>query len=155
MTTKTRLVLGAAMLLAAAATLWYFTMRTWAAAYQQTNAAWRIQGICTDAENGMPVSGATVTAYFSEPITSKLRWQHKPLRTTNVVTKTDEQGRFQLIGEGGNAQVKLRAEGYHDPEPWEDWRHSAMDGATRVDTNIALSLKPISNSAHKEKVPSP
>lgn len=152
MTTKTGLAsLGIVALLVAAFALWYFTMGKWAAKYQQTNASWRIHGLCTNAQDGTPVKGAEITAYFSEPVAFKHKWRNMPLKTTNIVAKTDEQGRFVLIGEGGRVQIKVRAVGYRDPESWEDWRHSAMNGITRVDTNVALSLQPASESTQEAK----
>lgn len=150
MTTKTALVLlGIAALLAAGIGVWYFTLERWAGAYQQTNATWRIQGLCTSAQDGTPVKGAEVIAYFSEPVAFKHHWRDKPpLKTTNVVTNTDEQGRFEVIGVGGHVQIKLRAEGYRAPEPWEDWRHSAVNGVSRVDTNVVLTLQPMTGVSH-------
>jgi hypothetical protein len=152
MTTKTELaLLGVVALLVAAFTLWYFTMEKWAAKYQQTNAAWRIHGVCTNAQDGTPVKGAEITASFCEPVTSKHKWRNLPIRTTSVVTRTDDQGRFVLIGEGGHVQIKVRAEGYREPESWEDWRHSAMNGVKQVDTNVALSLQPASKPTREAK----
>lgn len=155
MTTKAGLVLlGIVALLAAAITVWNFTLRKWATAYQQTNATWRIQGVCTNAQTGAPIKGAQVTAYFFEPVAFKHHWRNKPpLARTDVVAKTDAEGRFALLGQGGSVQIKVRAEGYRDPEPWEDWRHSAMNGISRVDTNVALSLQPASKPTREVNSP--
>jgi len=150
-TIKAKLVLsGIVALLAAGFVLWYFTMRKWALAYQQTNATWNIQGHCADVQNGTPITGADITAYFWEPVAFKHHWRNPPpLRRTEKIMKTDDQGRFEIVGEGGHVQIKIRAEGYRVQAPWEDWRHSAMNGITRVDTNLVLSLQPASKSTQK------
>ena len=155
-TTKAGLVLlGLVVLVVAGIGLWYFTMRKWASPYQETNATWKIQGVCTNAQNGVPIKGARVTASFQEAITFKHHWRNPPpLVTTNVVVKTDDQGRFEVTGEGGSAYIKAQAEGYREPEPWESWSSSARNGISRVDTNIALSLEPSSKPAHDEKASS-
>lgn len=146
MTTKAGLVLlGIVALLVAGFVLWYFTMRKWAAPYQETNATWRIQGVCTNAQTGAPIKDARVTASFREPIAFKQHWRNPPpLRTTDVVAKTDAEGRFEVTGEGGSVYITVRAEGYRDPEPWENWSYSARNAISRVDTNVALSLQPAS-----------
>jgi len=123
--------------------LWYFTMEKWAAPYHETNATWRIQGLCTNAQNGTPVNGAQVTASFKEAIEFKHHWRNPPpLGTTNVVTKTDSEGRFEVTGEGGSVYITIQAHGYRDPEPWENWSYSARNGIRRVDTNVVLTLQP-------------
>ena len=153
MTTKAGLVLlGIVALLVAGFVLWYFTMRKWAAPYQETNATWRIQGVCTNAQTGAAIKGAQVTASFREPIPFKQHWRNPPpLRTTDVIAKTDAEGRFEVTGEGGSVYITVRAEGYRDPEPWENWSYSARNAISRVDTNIALSLQPASKSTQQAK----
>lgn len=143
MTTKTVLVpLGIAALLVAAITLWYFTMRKWAAPYQETNATWRIQGVCTNAQTGAAIKRAQVTASFREPVAFKHHWRNPPpLRTTEVVAKTDVDGRFEVTGEGGSLYITVRAEGYRDPEPWENWSYSTRYAIGCVDTNVVLALQ--------------
>lgn len=155
MTTKARSVLlGIVAVLVAEFMLWYFTIRKWGAEYQETNATWRIQGVCTNAQTGGPIKGAQVTAFFREPIAFKHHWRNKPpLKTTTVVTKTDEQGRFEVIGEGGSVLITVRAEGYRDLEPWEIWSYSARNAISHVDTNIALSLQPALRSTQARKSP--
>ncbi len=139
---KIKLVLsGIVILLAAGFVLWYFTMRKWSLAYQQTNATWKIQGHCADVQNGTPITGADITAYFWEPVTFKHHWRNPPpLRRTDKITRTDDQGNFEILGEGGHVQIKIRAEGYRVPEAWEDWQHSAMNGIIRVETNVVLTM---------------
>ena len=141
--------------------LWFFVVGDWvmgwvlgsqAKRYQQTNASWRIQGVCTNAQTGAPIKGAEVMVYFWEPVVFKHRWRNMPPLKTTVVTKTDEHGRFEVSGEGGSARIKIRAEGYRDPEPWEDWLHIAVNGVTRVDTNVALSLQPASKSTQRKSL---
>lgn len=151
MTTRTWLfLLGAALLLVGGQVVWFFVvgnwvMGGWAKKYQQTNATWRIKGVCTDAETGAPIEGAEITAYFFEPVGFKHHWRNKPpLVRTDVVTKTGLDGRFEVLGQGGSVVIKVRAEGYRDQEPWEYWSHRATNGISRVDTNVALSLQPAS-----------
>jgi hypothetical protein len=153
MTTRTGLgVLGLTVLLVGAVGLWCFTTRKWAAAYQQTNATWRIRGLCADDRNGTPIKGVDITACFWEPVAFKHHWRNPPpLGTTNVLTKTDDSGRFEVTGEGGHVQLKIYAAGYRIPEPWEDWRCSAMNGVSRVDTNVVLTLEAISTPVHEKK----
>jgi len=130
-------------------------MGSWAKKYQETNASWKVQGVCTNAQTGAPIKGAQVTASFREAITFKHHWRNPPpLTTTKVVVKTDDQGRFEVTGEGGSAYIKAQAEGYREPEPWENWSYSARNGIGRVNTNMALSLQPLSKSPQKEKASS-
>jgi hypothetical protein len=157
MTTKTNFVLlGIGLLgivgLISAVAVCFLMATKWSAPYRESNATWRIEGICTNSQSGTPIKGVQVAAFFREPIAFKHHWRNPPpLATTNVVTKTDDQGRFEVTGEGGSAYIKVKAEGYREPESWEDWSYNARNGISRVDTNIALSLKPISTSAHDEK----
>ena len=152
MRTKARFtLLGIVALLAAGVTMWYLTIEKWAIKYQQTNASWQISGLCTSSQDGVPISDAQITAYFSEPVTLRHKLHNAPLKTTTVVTNTDDQGRFNLVGEGGYVQIKVRAKGYLDPEPWEDWRYSAMNGVTEVITNITVSLQLASQATQEGK----
>jgi len=152
MTTRAALaLLGIGVLLVTAALL-YFAMQRLAVHYKETNATWRIQGICTNAQNGTPIKAAQITASFTESVSFKHHWRNPPaLATTNVLAQTDAQGRFEIVGKGGSVYIKAQAGGYREPEPWENWRHYTRDGVSRVDTNIALSLEPTSKSAHDEK----
>lgn len=146
-------VFGISAFLIAAFVLWAFTMRKWAAPYQEANATWRIQGLCTNAQNGTPIKGAQVTASFREPIAFKHHWRNPPpLRTTDELMKTDAEGRFEVTGEGGSLYITVQAEGYRDPEPWENWSYSARNEISRVETNIVLTLQPVSNAARVIKV---
>lgn len=153
MTTKTSVVvMGIIMLLGGAGAAWYFAMEKWSAPYQETNASWRIQGVCTDAQNGIPIKGAQITASFREPIAFEHHWTSPPpLKTINVVTETDDDGRFEVTGEGGSAYIKAQAEGFLDPEPGENWSYSARNKINRVDTNITLGLNPISKQSNEGK----
>src|ERR1039457_4593970 len=102
MTMKARLALVGIGVLLVAVTLLYFAMQRLAIHYKETNATWRIQGLCTNPQNGTPVKAAQITASFTEPISFKHHWRSPPpLGTTNVVTKSDDQGRFEITGEGG------------------------------------------------------
>jgi hypothetical protein len=151
MTTKRRSVLlGTAAVLAVALIVWYTTMEKWAAGYQQTNASWRIRGLCTLAEDGAPIKDAEITAYFYEPAAFRHKLFNSPLKMTIVVARTDDKGHFELNGEGGHLQIKAQAKGYRDPESWEDWRQSAMNGVTRVDTNVVLRLQAASEKQNGE-----
>jgi hypothetical protein len=151
MTNKAGLVLlGTVAFLVAGFALWCFTMRKWAAPYQEANASWRIRGICTNAQTGAPINGAQVTASFTEPIAFKHHWRNPPpLTITNVVTETDRDGRFEVAGEGGSVYIKAQAQGYRHLEPWENWSHSARNRITRVETNAFFSLQPVSKNGQK------
>lgn len=134
-------VLGLGVLLLAG-TLLYFGMDEIAQHYKETNARWRITGLCINAKNGTPVKAALIRASFTEPVTFKHHWRNPPpLATTNVITKTDEQGRFEVAGVGGSVYINAQAEGYRKPEPWEHWSSSTRDGVSYVDTNITLRLE--------------
>jgi hypothetical protein len=149
--TKTGLILSALLMTGVA--LWYFTMQKWAARYQKANASWRIQGFCINAQDGTPVQGAQISAYFVEPVTFAHHLRNLPIKKMDITEKTDEQGRFELIGKGSDVILKVGAEGYRDIDPWEYWRHTAMKGVTHVETNIVLTLQPASESMQEEKSP--
>jgi hypothetical protein len=152
MTMKATVALIGVGVLVIAAGLLYFGMRRLAVHYQDTNATWKIRGVCTNAQTGAPIQDAQVTATFTEPVSFKHHWRNPPpLAETNVVVKTDDQGRFEVNGEGGSAYITVQAEGYREPEPWQNWRYYTRDGISRVDTNITVRLEPLSKSAHNEK----
>jgi prolipoprotein diacylglyceryltransferase len=151
---KTGLLVVAAIfaLLIGGGVLWFLTMQKWATAYQETNATWRITGVCINAQNGEPIQGALVTASFREAIAFKHHWRDSsPPRITDVVAKTEPDGRFVIIGNGGSVYVTAKFEGYRDPEPWENWSCSARNGSTHMDTNIVLSLQPALESTKQGK----
>lgn len=142
MTTRNRvLMLGVAVMLGA---VWYCWMTKVAVQYQEIDATWRIQGVCKDAQTGTPIVGAQVIASFREPIAFKHHWRNPPpLATTDVVKKTDDQGRFEITGGGGSVYIRGEAKGYCKGEPWDNRSYRALDGITRVDTNVVLKLEPI------------
>jgi len=151
MTTKTGIILlGIAFLLAGVTAVWCL-MTIWAAPYQELNATWSIHGVCTNVLDGTPVRGAQVIASFRVPIAFKHHWRNPPpLTTKTVVTKTDDHGRFEVTGGGGSVYIKIQAEGYREPEPWENWSYSARNRLTQVNTNIALKLEPILLDHHDQ-----
>ena len=149
MTTKAGLVLsGIVALLVVGFVLWCFTMRKWAAPYQETNANGSIQGVCTDAQTGALIKDAEVTVSFREPIGFKQHWRNPPpLSVSNVITRTDGDGLFEVTGVGGSVYIAVRASGYREPEPWENWSHSARNRVDSVETNIVVTLQPESSEA--------
>lgn len=147
-------VLGVAASLAAVAALWQFKSDKWSSPYREVNATWIIQGLCTNAQNGAPIKGAQIMATFREPIAFGQHWRSPPaLATTNVVAKTDTEGRFEVSGEGGSVYIKAHADGFREPEPWENWSCSARNGTDRVETNITLSLSPALKRSRDEAAP--
>ena len=95
-----------------------------------------------------------MTAWFSEPISFKHHWRNPPpLRTSEVLAKTDAEGRFVAAGVGGSAYVTVHAEGYRDPEPWQNWSYSARNAISRVVTNVGLSLEPAAKTPSKAEWP--
>lgn len=136
--------------LVAASWVYYAVGARIAIHYNESNATWRIRGHCINAQTGVPIANARITASFTEPVAFKHHWRKPPpLKSTEVVIKTDSQGQFEVIGEGGSAYITAKAEGYNEPEPWENWRHYTRDGVSRVDTNLTLSLKPRLNSTRQ------
>jgi len=137
-------VAAAVASLAGAAALCWVAADKRTSPYRELKAAWRIQGFCTNAQNGVPIKGAVITATFREPIAFRQHWRNPPaLATTQVVTKTDHDGRFNVNGNGGSVYIKAQAEGFHDPEPWENWSCSARNGIDHIESNINFSLKPV------------
>ena len=145
MRTKVSSVLcGIVILLGGLATVWSLATVKSSASYRETNAIWKIQGLCTNSQSGRPIKGGKIEVSFREPIAFKHHWRNPPpLATTNVFTTTDDQGRFEVIGKGGSAYIKVHADGYLQTESWDDWSYSARNGIDHVDTNVAFSLKPI------------
>jgi len=112
-------------------------------AYQQINASWSIQGFCYNGKDRSPVAGAEVTAHFWEAITAKHTLGKAPLASINIAQRTDEHGRFRIVGRGGHVQLSISAPAYRPLEPWEEWRASAVHGVSRVETNLSLPLHPL------------
>jgi hypothetical protein len=137
------LIAGMLALVTVFLVLWHLTMREWSYRYQESNALWRIQGFCKDADTGSPVAGAHVIASFREPISFKHHWRSPPpLQTTNAFTRTDATGHFEIKGIGGSVFIRAYAKEYLDPEPWESWSASARNQVRLVETNIVLVLIP-------------
>lgn len=111
--------------------------------HEQSNVMWRINGVCVNAINRKPVAGATVSGEFKEPIKFKHYSRNPvPVRTTQVLTKTDADGRFEVSGEGGSASVTVEAEGYCEPDECEPWFHRAINRVNLVETNLLFLLNP-------------
>lgn len=114
--------------------------------YQESDATWRIQGICTNSVTGLPILGVEVTAVFREPIAFKHHDRNPPpLKTTTVKTSTDSAGRFDVRGKGGYVYLQTAKQGYKEPESWEEWDGRVFNSVKLVQTNLHLGLLPLTN----------
>jgi len=137
-------LLGLGILVLTIGYLYYRFAQKIAVDYKEANATWRIQGLCVNAKTGAPITSAEITVFFTEPVTFKHHWRNPPpLKSTNVVTRTDDQGHFDVVGEGGHAYITAQAKGYREQYPWENWRYYARGRISRVDTNVTVRLDPI------------
>ena len=119
----------------------YFQQGKDATYYMETNATWKIQGLCLNAKDQTPIKNASVTACVQGAIRSA---EYNEL-LTNIVTKTDAQGHFETTFVGGSVRIYAQAEGYRIPELWEKgcWRYYTKNGMLLVETNVILCLDPI------------